>query len=41
MPVFIIVVWEIPIWLLVLAGLCVLGVSAYEYIPLFVQSLLF
>ena len=22
MPVFIIVVWEIPIWLLVLAGLC-------------------
>lgn len=34
MPVFIIVVWEIPIWLLVLAGLCVLGVSAYEYIPI-------
>ena len=33
MPVFIIVVWEIPIWLLVLAGLCVLGVSAYVYIP--------
>ena len=33
-PVFIIVVWEIPIWLLVLAGLCVLGVSAYEYIPI-------
>ena len=34
MPVFIIVVWEIPIWLLVLAGLCVLGVSAYEYISI-------
>ena len=34
MPIFIIVVWEIPIWLLVLAGLCVLGVSAYEYIPI-------
>ena len=34
MPVLIIVVWEIPIWLLVLAGLCVLGVSAYEYIPI-------
>ena len=34
MPVFVIVVWEIPVWLLVLAGLCVLGVSAYEYIPI-------
>ena len=34
MPIFIIVVWEIPIWLLVLAGLCVLGVSACEYIPI-------
>ena len=31
MPVVVIVFWEMPIWLLVLAGLCVLGVSACEY----------
>ena len=34
MPVVVIVFWEMPIWLLVLAGLCVLGVSAYAYIPI-------
>ena len=34
MPVVVIVFWEMPIWLLVLAGLCVLGVSACEYIPI-------
>ena len=34
MPVVVIVFWEMPIWLLVLAGLCVLGVSACEYISI-------
>ena len=41
MPIFIIVVWEITIWLLVLAGLCVLGVSAYEYIPIICAIVIF
>lgn len=41
MPIFVIFIWEIPVWLMVLAGLSLAGIYWYGYIPIICAILTF